>query len=102
VGDLVFYLVVFVIPFFVPLLLARRFAGNWQRATLIVLLGFAIAASLFFGAYLLSPTEEGDCSDCVELWGRWWEPGLLLYWLSLLLGAWVFGVLIGSALRATR
>jgi hypothetical protein len=50
-----------------------------------------------FGLALIR--EQGGCSDCTELWGRWWEPGLLLYWLTLLLAAWIAGVLIGRALR---
>jgi hypothetical protein len=83
----------------VPVVLARTFGATWKRAGVLVLLGFVIAAALFFAAYFVSPTEPSDCSDCTEVWGRWWEPGLLLYWLTLLLMAWIVGVLIGAALR---
>jgi hypothetical protein len=83
----------------VPGVLAHAFGGTWQRGAVLVLLGVGIAAALFFAAYLASPREQGDCSDCTEVWGRWWEPGLLLYWLTLLLLAWIAGVLIGGALR---
>ncbi len=82
-----------------PVVLARTFGGTWKRAGVLVLLGFAFAAALFFAAYFVSPTEPSGCSDCTEVWGRWWEPGLLLYWLTLLLMAWIVGVLIGAALR---
>jgi hypothetical protein len=88
-----------ILVFAAPAVLAMNYAGTPQRAGLMVVLGVALAAALFFAAYLLSPREQGGCSDCTELWGRWWEPGLLLYWLTLLLAAWIAGVLIGRALR---
>jgi hypothetical protein len=82
-------------------LTARR--GKPEAAA--VVLGFRTAVALFLLAYLASSTTEPQqCSDCSEVWGRWWEPGLVIFWLGLLLFAWVGLVAAASALfrRRTR
>jgi hypothetical protein len=98
-----FFLIVFVAPLVGGFVLGAVFAKSALRALWVVVLGFLLAAGLFLAAYLLSDTERpAGCSDCQELWGRWWEPGFAALWLVWFVGIWIAGVLAGRLVPFTR
>jgi hypothetical protein len=91
-----FFLVIFAAPFGVGFVLSALLARTITRGLALCVLGLLVAAGLFFGAYLLSDTERpSSCSDCEELWGRWWEPGYAAFWATCFLGFWVAGIIAG-------
>jgi hypothetical protein len=88
-GELSDLLRFLVLPAVALLVLGGLTARRGKPEALGIAVGFLAAVVLFFLAYLGSPTTDPSCSDCSEVWGRWWEPGLVIFWLGLLLFAWV-------------
>jgi hypothetical protein len=94
--GLIFLLVIFVTPFALGFGISALFARTVLRGASVGMLGVLLAAGLFLGFYLLSDTEmPASCSDCEELWGRWWEPGLAAFWATCFLGFWIAGAIAG-------
>jgi hypothetical protein len=74
------------------------------RVTLFLAGGFAVAGALFLWGFVSAPTDgypEG-CSDCSEWLGRYWEPGLVIFFSLLNLAGWFVGSLTGLAVRIQR
>jgi hypothetical protein len=82
----------------VTLILARRRHG----LLLAGLVGLAIAASLYWLAWLSSPTtpQQGE-SDAEMFLGRWWEPRWVSFLLEIGLVGWGIGMLAGRLVAAS-
>ena len=87
----------------IGLVLGLGVATTPRRLGLVVLIGLGIAAVwfafAFFGAET-DPNHRPNCSDCSYVWGRWWEPPLVMSLLVINVAAWVLGAVVGWAVRA--
>jgi hypothetical protein len=68
------------------------------RLALVAVLGLALAGLFFLWAFLEAPTDTSPegCSDCSEWLGRWWEPGFVLWIITVNLFAWSIGMMAGA------
>ena len=59
-----------------------------------------LVVALFAYAYLRAPVDvihdRSGCSDCGEYFGRWWEPGLVMFLGAAGFLAWVVGMAAGA------
>ncbi len=68
------------------------------RLFLVAVLGFVLAGLILLLAFLQAPTDtppEG-CSDCTYWLGRYWEPGFVLWIITVNLFAWSIGIAVGG------
>jgi hypothetical protein len=88
----------------VALIVALLFASTRRRYGAVLLLGLALAAAWFVAIMLTANTDPNhpDCSDCSYIWGRWWEPPLVVGVLGLNLIGWAIGATIGRMVRVAR
>jgi uncharacterized membrane protein len=68
------------------------------RLALVAGLGLVLAGAFFLWAFLEAATDTSpeDCSDCSEWLGRWWEPGFVLWIITVNLFAWSIGMMAGA------
>jgi hypothetical protein len=87
----------------VALVTALLVGGTTKRLVFLVALGASLAFTLLAIAYLSAPTaseQRPGCSDCYVYWGRWWEPGFVLFIVAANFVAWLVGASVGSGIRA--
>ena len=86
------------------LLVSLAFATTGRRYGAVLLLGLALAAAWFAAVLLTAETSPNhpDCSDCSYIWGRWWEPPLVVLILGLNVVGWVLGGTAGRLIRMLR
>lgn len=86
------------------LVVALLCASTGRRYGAVLLLGLAIAAVWFAAVLLLAETDprHPDCSDCSYVWGRWWEPPLVVAILGLNIVGWALGATAGRLIRVMR
>ena len=80
------------------------FATTWRRYAWLVAVGLA-GGLLWFAAVLLTAGTDHNhyprsCSDCSYVWGRWWDPPLVVFVLAINLAAWIIGATLGRLVRA--
>ena len=88
----------------IALVVALLYASTRRRYGAVLLLGLALAAAWFVAILLTAETDPNhpDCSDCSYIWGRWWEPPLVVGILVLNLIGWSVGATAGRVLRMMR
>ena len=88
-------------PFVAAAILRAAFARSWRRTLAIFGIGALLGVLVFFHAYLAAPRDfaHRNCSDCEELWGRWWEPRFVLFVVVIGYFSWLLGTCAGAFLR---
>jgi hypothetical protein len=68
------------------------------RLAPVAVLGLVLAGLFFLTTFLQAPTDTSPegCSDCSEWLGRWWEPGFVLWIITVNLFAWSIGMMAGA------
>jgi hypothetical protein len=94
--------VVFALILGVPLVAAAVLAATFDRTRAVALLGLAMVAGFILWAYLDAPTTADGCSDCRELFGRWWQPSVATFLAVCGYAAWLAGTGAGMRLRRRR
>ena len=88
----------------VALVLGVIFASTWRRYAWVVGVGL-VGGLVWFVVVVLTASSDPnhypqDCSDCSYVWGRWWEPPLVVSVLAINLAAWIIGATVGRLIRA--
>src|SRR4051812_4724321 len=86
----------------VAFILALAWARNVSRLAALLLVGLLLAVGFFVLSFLSASTDPNhrpNRSDCSYVWGRWWEPPLLVAIVALNLIGWTLGAAIGAGIR---
>ena len=86
----------------IALAVSVLFVSTPRRYGLVILAGLLLALGWFAFAFLgasTDPSHHPDCSDCSYIWGRWWEPPLVVAVVALNFLGWLVGASLGWLIR---